>query len=418
MAARAATFTVAASDATPKVRETADYLCDGVADNVQIQAAIDALPAGGGKVALSEGNVVLDAGLTIISKAAVLEGAGQGATQLQKNFAGGSAITVSQTGATNNMSGTLGRFNITGTGAGINSGNGILYDPDNTADDFGYLGFLLEEVETGSVANGLVLGGGATQSMSDLMVKRCRLAGNVAGMDIQGVAINVINLAACSLHGGQYALRARSTGSFIETLMMIGGVLGNGTVFGADLGAIANTTLIGVHGEGNEQFLNLQSTRNFLAMGCRIDGDSSYSVVIGADCQHQTFINCYSDGGAATHMFRVEGGATGTTLIGNRPAGAVAFLSVAGELPRMFNNIGYATANSGTATVLNGQTTIVVAHGLVTAPTRVFVTATLWSNAAKAWVTAIGAATFTINVDADPGAGTAIFDWKAQFGEG
>jgi len=79
----------------------------------------------------------------------------------------------------------------------------------------------------------------------------------------------------------------------------------------------------------------------------------------------------------------------------------------------------YPFVNSGTATVANGQTTIVVAHALGKAPTRVYVTPTnSMGNAAKFWVDTIGATEFTINVDADPGATTAIFNWRAVIGDG
>ena len=81
-------------------------------------------------------------------------------------------------------------------------------------------------------------------------------------------------------------------------------------------------------------------------------------------------------------------------------------------------NQGYVTENSGTATIANTTTSIVVTHGLATTPTRVLLTARLWSLAAKAWITTLTATQFTINVDVDPGAGTAIFDWRAQVGEG
>lgn len=50
----AATIIVAASDSLHP--ERADYVCNGVADDVEIQAAIDALPAVGGTVLLLEGN--------------------------------------------------------------------------------------------------------------------------------------------------------------------------------------------------------------------------------------------------------------------------------------------------------------------------------------------------------------------------
>lgn len=51
---------VAASDALQATRDRADHLCNGTDDNVQINAAIDALPAGGGTIELSEGIFKLD----------------------------------------------------------------------------------------------------------------------------------------------------------------------------------------------------------------------------------------------------------------------------------------------------------------------------------------------------------------------
>ena len=52
---RAATFVIAANDSSTLSKQQADYVCDGIADEVQIQAAIDALPANGGKVLILEG---------------------------------------------------------------------------------------------------------------------------------------------------------------------------------------------------------------------------------------------------------------------------------------------------------------------------------------------------------------------------
>lgn len=69
---------------------------------------------------------------------------------------------------------------------------------------------------------------------------------------------------------------------------------------------------------------------------------------------------------------------------------------------------------SGTATVASATTSIVVTHGLGYTPnvTDLVVVPTLLSLSAKWWVTAVGAASFQINVDVDPGAGTATFAWR------
>ena len=54
----AADLVVAASDSQDK--ERADYVCDGISDDIEIQAAIDALPPGGGTVLLLEGTYIID----------------------------------------------------------------------------------------------------------------------------------------------------------------------------------------------------------------------------------------------------------------------------------------------------------------------------------------------------------------------
>jgi len=49
-------FIIAASDSSDLNKSKADYICDGVDDQVEIQAAIDELPSEGGKIQLLEGN--------------------------------------------------------------------------------------------------------------------------------------------------------------------------------------------------------------------------------------------------------------------------------------------------------------------------------------------------------------------------
>jgi hypothetical protein len=72
-----ATFVVAASDASTRVKNQADYVADGTADNVEIQAAIDALPAAGGRVVLSEGIFNISSAVTMKTNV-MLEGQGIG----------------------------------------------------------------------------------------------------------------------------------------------------------------------------------------------------------------------------------------------------------------------------------------------------------------------------------------------------
>ena len=74
---RVATLYVAASDALDRSRAQADFLCDGVADEVQINLALNALPVGvRGRVVLSEGDYVLASPIIIPNHDIVLEGQG------------------------------------------------------------------------------------------------------------------------------------------------------------------------------------------------------------------------------------------------------------------------------------------------------------------------------------------------------
>jgi len=83
LVSRSATLVVAASNASPRSKLGADYVCDGTADEVEINAAIAALPAGGGKVVLSEGTFTLAARINFPAiDNIVLEGAGREATTI------------------------------------------------------------------------------------------------------------------------------------------------------------------------------------------------------------------------------------------------------------------------------------------------------------------------------------------------
>ena len=80
-----ATIVVAASDSLNKGR--ADYICDGVDDQVEIQAALDALPDRGGEVALSEGLFNISAAIKVYKASVVfrhtaLRGRGLGSTAI------------------------------------------------------------------------------------------------------------------------------------------------------------------------------------------------------------------------------------------------------------------------------------------------------------------------------------------------
>lgn len=102
-------FLVASKLADDVTRAVAHFVCDMVADEVEIQAALDALPLDGdgtyvthGRVVLSEGAFRIDGTITI-PEGAALVGSGVG-TVLFDNDAGNMQIIMSDRSEIGNMS--------------------------------------------------------------------------------------------------------------------------------------------------------------------------------------------------------------------------------------------------------------------------------------------------------------------------
>lgn len=71
-------LTVASSTTTQEQKNSANFICDGTADDVELQAALDALSSTGGKIALTDGTFNLSAQVTRAIDNVTVEGAGGG----------------------------------------------------------------------------------------------------------------------------------------------------------------------------------------------------------------------------------------------------------------------------------------------------------------------------------------------------
>lgn len=76
------TVTVAAVNASPFARANADYVCDGRSDEIEINAALAALPVGGGLVQLSEGRFTINGYLRFGTIGTVIQGMGMESTTI------------------------------------------------------------------------------------------------------------------------------------------------------------------------------------------------------------------------------------------------------------------------------------------------------------------------------------------------
>lgn len=77
---RAATVVVAASNANARSKAAADYVCDGVDDDVTLETAFAALPSTGGRIILTEGTFTISSNIGMTSKNTILEGQGMRAS--------------------------------------------------------------------------------------------------------------------------------------------------------------------------------------------------------------------------------------------------------------------------------------------------------------------------------------------------
>lgn len=75
---RTATVIVAASNANNNSKDGADYICDGINDEAEINAALADLPAYGGKIVLSEGIFNIASSILVHNDNAMIIGAGTG----------------------------------------------------------------------------------------------------------------------------------------------------------------------------------------------------------------------------------------------------------------------------------------------------------------------------------------------------
>ena len=81
----AATTKVVGAAASGHTAGMCDFLCDGTADQVEIQAAINVLPASGGKVVLLEGTYNISGSINVNKPNVTIEGMGNG-TVLKRMF--------------------------------------------------------------------------------------------------------------------------------------------------------------------------------------------------------------------------------------------------------------------------------------------------------------------------------------------
>lgn len=275
---RTATLVVAASNSSVAGKSSADYVCDGVSDNVEINAAITALGVTGGKVVLLEGLFAIATAILLASNVS-LEGQGNG-TVLRIPNATNTTFNVIQNSDTinGNTSITVSNLKIDGNKASNTAGT--------------QHGISLTKVTYSTIQNvtaqtmrgtSIVL---TSSSYNTIAVNTCRLNGSngitlqttsntntVTGNICQGNSNNGIDLSPSSSNNtitGNACQGNANSGIYLNTASYntITGNTCQGTGVGIYLSASNNNTITGNTCQGNAfNAIDLSSSSNNTIIG-------------------------------------------------------------------------------------------------------------------------------------------------------
>ncbi|MDO8750295.1 MAG: hypothetical protein Q7K03_04015 [Dehalococcoidia bacterium] len=422
---RTATFVVCASNAV--ATNQCDYVTDGSNDQTEINLALAALPAGGGEVRLTEGNFSINGvdgtfgGVLIQTSNVVLSGSGMG-TKLTLTDGNTNKNVIRVIG--NNLENVTIRDmwidanrdkqRVPG-GKTIFEADGIRASaPTSAVDALHPRNIVVENtrIENCSDLCILLYGtgvfirnnwiGNAYADTVELLGGPGEIANNhfeitgITGVVISvdaGNDINLINNTIDVKDGGSVETAIRSWQGFSGINIQ------NNVITAA--GPIANV----IRSASSHSLISGNIIRPW-------DGAPNPGLLITAGT------TTLSDNLIAnTDIVLNDTEATGEVVIRDNILDGVTITNTAGKL-KVSHNTGYTTESSGTATVANGATAVVVNHGMVAAPTRVQLTPS--NNPANAiawyWISNLTATQFTINVNTNPGATGVIFSWRATVG--
>ncbi len=335
------TAVVVASDAKGRWPTAGNgvYICDGTADNVQIQAAIDDIiansPTEGGTIILSEGNFIIAATIIVDGQLAI-KGQGIQATILKL----ANSANVDMWGynkSTNDFEFHLEYMTLHGNKANNTSGSGVNIDTGTgTLQDI-HLNYVFPQLFAKS---GFIISSGWGLVMENCIVELC----DEVGVELLGANGRVVNckIGSNSADGGFYNLWIRG-----QEFMVIGN----------QFFSSASNIGEGVRISGNRNVLVGNDIYNSLAQECIfVAGDDniidSNMIYDGSlDSAYGVKLNSQADGNRVTN----------NKFVGTFSVSAVEDLGTNNVIR---HNTGWVTEKGGVATLVSGQTTIAVNHGL------------------------------------------------------
>lgn len=467
--ARGSTFLVAASDSSAEAQAQADYVCDGTADEVQINAAINALPSGSnnaGRVALSEGTFTLSDSIVIDRNYVELEGLGKGTyITLATDSDPSSAILIGSD--SNYQDIRIRNLRLYGDSANHASGHGIVINgSSNCLDTVWVQGFKDDNVrllsyDTSNVWENVIINCKFTQAGNDNLYLDTKVYNSeIIRLIIQGNTTSTVSrygiydqgtqnkFIACHVYGcTQYGYYKNAGG--IETFIL-GGEYETNDVAGIYLVSVTRPIISGVmlYGNGNTD-LYLGYCVAPTVSGCVATSTTSANIYLGTSTVKATIMNNVCTGAGIGIKIEnnqdnlISGNSTYSTsnkniyvnncsnceisnnmisgncqelgtsnnnrfINNNFITGTLAHVGAATEIR---GNKGMATEKYGAASSISDGGTI--AHGLSSTPTVAVATGTVAGEFVS--VTAVDATNITVAIKKHDGtAGTAqTIYWRA-----
>ena len=422
---RTATYVVAASDAPDHVKRQADYVCDGIDDQVEIQAAIDALPASGGTVHLSAGNYLISETIRIVRRDnTTLSGSGANVYFTDAGtiitLADGSNCTMIYV---NKRNCHIQDLKLIGNRTHQTAGNGI---------EFGAVGGYHPWVHRVGIFNaydtGLKVSGYGSGSFEDVWIE---------------------------YHGRVGMHLDRHTTASFRHVICVG--LDTGTT-GFLITSCNQLRFLGCHTSYNTNGFVLENSNNNTFTACLVRNTCYKEAIVLSNSAYNTFTGCVLRDPCASADAKYDaisigvnspgniflGLQTGRHAQNNRPRYIISdgaygqsqntvvtgcvfkdfserAISLYGEGSIVENNVGYKTRNAGTFTIPSGATSVKIDHGLAGTPSHVYLSPTSSLGAAdEIYVSNKDADSdgtkFQIIVNADPGRDV-IGDWFAVLTE-
>jgi hypothetical protein len=385
---RCATSVIAANDSSPITKQLADYVCDGTADQVEIQAAIDRV-SDGNQVLLAEGTFITDAPIYLSDDKLKLFGIGVDATEIYLAD-GSNCDIICGNEAVNKFFCSIEKMTLHGNNASNTVGNGINLNgsyPDFRLNDVyirncAYSGFKATGIWGYKITNNVIEWCGSAgddyygcyfHSGGESIISGCHVTSNYSNANLA-----LFNISKTVVLGGEYS-RGKKLGIYIS--------LGN------------RNKVIGASFKDNQSV----GFAGYLA-DILVSGDKHIIA-------NNTFESPNND-----YCIRVASG-DDTIIHDNQLDSTVATTPIRDDTgtSKIHHNMGYVTENSGTATLVNGQTSIAVNHGLAVTPIAgdiIVVPIEAWGNMNTFYIDTYTATQFTIHSPINPGQDV-DFAWKA-----